>query len=93
MWAFDVADVAVGFARRLFTAGLKHELLLRPIGNTVYLMPPYILSEAEITLLGQQTHAAFLDVLEQEAALTSTLSQPINQPISTAQAVKEDAHA
>ena len=27
------------------------ELLLRPIGRTLYLMPPYILTDADMTLL------------------------------------------
>ena len=49
--AFDVADAPAGFARRFFTAALERELLLRPIGQTVYTMPPYILSDAEIAHL------------------------------------------
>jgi len=61
MWAFDVIDAGEKFSSRFFTAALKQELLLRPIGNTVYIMPPYILNDEEITLLGQRT----LSVLEQ----------------------------
>lgn len=61
MWAFDVADAGEKFSSRFFTAALRQELLLRPIGNTVYIMPPYILNDEEITLLGQRT----LSVLEQ----------------------------
>ncbi len=54
--AFDVAPtVREGFARRFFTAALEHELLLRPIGTTVYWMPPYVLTEEEIAGLGQRT--------------------------------------
>lgn len=64
--AFDVDTDAQpkkpeGFARRFFTQALEHELLLRPIGNTVYMMPPYILSDEEIALLATRT----LTVLEQ----------------------------
>ena len=47
-----------GFARRFFAEALDRELLLRPIGNTVYTMPPYIVSEAEIAHLASQTAAA-----------------------------------
>jgi hypothetical protein len=36
------------FARRFFTSAVENELLLRPIGRTVYLMPPYVLDEEEI---------------------------------------------
>ncbi|MDX5363247.1 MAG: adenosylmethionine--8-amino-7-oxononanoate transaminase [Pseudazoarcus pumilus] len=43
--AFDVAYAATDFARRFFAAGMEHGVLLRPIGNTVYFMPPYILDE------------------------------------------------
>jgi adenosylmethionine---8-amino-7-oxononanoate aminotransferase len=53
IWAFDVVDAPPGFARRCFAEGLARELLLRPIGNTVYLMPPYIFSDTEAEWLGQ----------------------------------------
>ena len=58
MLAFDVAGAPPGFARRFFAEALARELLLRPIGNTVYTMPPYILSGAEIAHLANQTAAA-----------------------------------
>ena len=51
IWAFDVDTVDPRFARRAFANGLRHELLLRPIGNTVYFMPPYVIGEDEMTLL------------------------------------------
>ena len=54
--AFDVEPaVAEGFSRRFFAEAQKQELLLRPIGHTVYWMPPYILSDEEISLLGERT--------------------------------------
>jgi adenosylmethionine-8-amino-7-oxononanoate aminotransferase len=63
IWAFDaVVDdpaQAATFSRRFFTAALKQELLLRPIGTTVYLMPPYILDEEEIDGLAARTQAVF----------------------------------
>ena len=56
--AFDVNPaVADGFSRRFFTEALQHELLLRPIGTTVYWMPPYVLTDNEIAWLGQTTLA------------------------------------
>ncbi|MEW9624049.1 adenosylmethionine--8-amino-7-oxononanoate transaminase [Rhodanobacter geophilus] len=33
---------------RVYLHGLQHEALLRPLGNVVYFMPPYVVSEAEI---------------------------------------------
>ena len=62
IFAFDAQPATTeGFARRFFTKGLEQELLLRPIGNTVYMMPPFILSDEEIALLATRT----LTVLEQ----------------------------
>jgi len=67
IWAFDAVidnqDAAASFPRRFFTAALEQELLLRPIGNTVYLMPPYILDDAEIDLLASRTLAVFEQVM------------------------------
>jgi len=60
--AFDVDAADAGFARRCFAAALGQELLLRPIGNTVYFMPPYVIGDEEIALLAGRT-AGLLDVL------------------------------
>ena len=43
------------FSRAAFELALEHEVLLRPIGNTVYFMPPYIVSEAEMQHLVSAT--------------------------------------
>ncbi len=56
--AFDVDRAPAGFSRRFFAEALERELLLRPIGNTVYTMPPYILSNDEIDHLATRTAAA-----------------------------------
>jgi adenosylmethionine-8-amino-7-oxononanoate aminotransferase len=67
IWAFDAAvddpAAASTFSRRFFTAALAQGLLLRPIGRTVYLMPPYILSDDEIALLAARTLSVFEEVL------------------------------
>jgi len=60
--AFDAAlegDAARTFSRRFFENALSRELLLRPIGTTVYLMPPYILDDEEIALIAARTHETF----------------------------------
>ena len=49
--AFDVKTQNVNFARDCYAAALKNGLLIRPIGNTVYFMPPYIISESQIDLM------------------------------------------
>ena len=43
------------FSRDCYSAALKQGLLLRPIGNTVYFMPPYTITESEIDLMMQAT--------------------------------------
>ncbi len=53
--AFDVETSRPDFARWCFAEGLARELLLRPIGSTVYFMPPYVLTDAEFALLVERT--------------------------------------
>jgi adenosylmethionine-8-amino-7-oxononanoate aminotransferase len=53
--AFDVETGDPGFGGRFFTAALERELLLRPLGNTVYFMPPYVIEPQETELLAQRT--------------------------------------
>ncbi len=51
IWAFEVDSPHADFARRCFQLALEQEILLRPIGHTVYFMPPYVISESEIDKL------------------------------------------
>ena len=57
IWAFEVDSADPAFSRHFFEAALAHELLLRPIGTTVYFMPPYIINDAEMELLATRTLA------------------------------------
>lgn len=70
IWAFDVkAEHAGGnFAERFHLAGRRRELLIRPIGRTVYLMPPYVLDETLSPWLARQVLATLRDVLDQPDA-------------------------
>ena len=63
IWAWDIADAAPGFSQQVFRFALRHELLLRPIGNTVYLMPPYLLEDTEIDALAGSVEAVMREVL------------------------------
>jgi adenosylmethionine-8-amino-7-oxononanoate aminotransferase len=65
IWAFDVRGAGPDFARAFFLAALDRGLLLRPIGNTVYFMPPYVIGEDECQALAQGT-------LEALRAVTAT---------------------
>jgi adenosylmethionine-8-amino-7-oxononanoate aminotransferase len=59
--AFDVDTEDRQFARRFADMAARKELLLRPMGNTVYFMTPYIISKGEIDLLASRT----LELLEE----------------------------
>jgi adenosylmethionine---8-amino-7-oxononanoate aminotransferase len=65
IWAFEVASDDPAISRRIYTAGLERELLLRPIGNTVYFMPPYVIDDGEFRLLAERT-AEILQTLEKQ---------------------------
>ena len=43
--AFEVNNPGENFAERFHLQGRELEILTRPIGNTVYLMPPYVLDQ------------------------------------------------
>ena len=52
--AFDIINTKIQIAGlHVFTEGLKHGLLLRPLGNTIYFMPPYIISKEQISLVAE----------------------------------------
>jgi len=61
IWAFDVADAAPDFATRFHLEALARGVFIRPIGNTVYLMPPYVITQDEMAMLAE----AVLQVLNQ----------------------------
>jgi adenosylmethionine-8-amino-7-oxononanoate aminotransferase len=51
IWAFDVADATPGFSTRFHQAALARGAFIRPIGGTVYVMPPYVTSADEMRAL------------------------------------------
>jgi adenosylmethionine---8-amino-7-oxononanoate aminotransferase len=55
IWAFEIDSKRDDFARWCFAQALERELLLRPIGNTLYWMPPYVLTDEQMQLLAAQT--------------------------------------
>lgn len=74
IWAWDIDTTDAQFSQRYHRAALAAGLLLRPIGNTLYAMPPYVLNEAE------QAHLAdgMLRVLND--VLLSTQAHPASLP-------------
>lgn len=69
IWAWDVDTAEPTFAARYHRAALDAGLLLRPIGSTLYVMPPYVLSESEQRFLAEGA----LRVLDQVLAEVDTL--------------------
>ncbi len=53
IWAFDVADAAPGFADAFHRRALEKGVFIRPIGHSVYFMPPYVIDEFEMRLLAE----------------------------------------
>lgn len=74
IWAFDVATTRGDFAQAFFARMLEAGCLVRPIGQTVYFMPPYVVDDAEAHLLTD----ASLDTLD------AVLSQDGGSPPGTA---------
>ena len=55
IWAFEVEDGSEDFQERFYLNALEKGLLLRPMGNTVYFMPPYVIDDGEMDFLVQNT--------------------------------------
>ncbi|MBK7660029.1 MAG: adenosylmethionine--8-amino-7-oxononanoate transaminase [Betaproteobacteria bacterium] len=51
IWAFEVETDEPRFARLAFESALADGALLRPIGNTVYFMPPYVIDDEDFATL------------------------------------------
>jgi adenosylmethionine-8-amino-7-oxononanoate aminotransferase len=47
IWAFDVDTPRADFSRWCFVEALARGVLLRPIGRTVYFMPPYVTTDED----------------------------------------------
>lgn len=63
IWAFDVDTEDPLFARRYQVAALQRGLMLRPIGNTLYFMPPYVIDSAQCEWLAEGALGALDDSL------------------------------
>ncbi len=65
--AFDVVEAGERFSERFHLAARAHALLIRPIGATVYLMPPYLIDEAAADFLATAVRATLDEVLAHAA--------------------------
>ncbi len=55
IWACDVADAPPGFSQDFHRRALDRGVFIRPIGATVYFMPPYVIDTPEMELLAGVT--------------------------------------
>ncbi|HNU66443.1 MAG TPA: adenosylmethionine--8-amino-7-oxononanoate transaminase [Methylotenera sp.] len=51
IFAFDVVTQNAQFFKQCYQAALQQNLLIRPVGNTVYFMPPYTITFDEINTM------------------------------------------
>lgn len=69
IWAWDIDVAEPTFAARYHRAAMEAGLLLRPIGATLYVMPPYVLTEADQAFLAAGLLRALDQVLSECDAL------------------------
>ena len=60
----DVQTDQPDFSRRYFSEAMARGVLVRPIGNTIYLMPPYAITEQDAAWLAQQMLVALNATLD-----------------------------
>ncbi|MDH5722862.1 MAG: adenosylmethionine--8-amino-7-oxononanoate transaminase [Alphaproteobacteria bacterium] len=69
MLAFDIKAENSGYLStiqpQLYDFFLRHNILLRPLGNTVYMLPPYCISKEDLEEIYETLHLA-LDSLRDE---------------------------
>lgn len=58
IWAVDIATADPDFRLRFYREALTRDVLLRPLGTTIYFMPPYVLNDDEAALLAERAVAA-----------------------------------
>ena len=68
IFAWDVPSSLPDFARRYARHALAQGVLLRPIGHTLYAMPPYVISPDEGEHLARGALAALQATLAEEPA-------------------------
>ena len=63
IWAWDVNTDLPDFSSRFHQHAMAHGVLLRPIGNTIYAMPPYVMDEDTTQHLARGAVSALLATL------------------------------
>ncbi len=60
IWAFDLEEVTKNTLKKISMKAIDRGLLIRPIGQTIYFMPPYVINHDEIDFMIDTT----LEVIE-----------------------------
>ena len=60
IWAFDLEEVTKKTLKKISMKAIDRGLLIRPIGQTIYFMPPYVINHDEIDFMIDTT----LEVIE-----------------------------
>ena len=63
IWAWDVETAMPNFSQRYHQHAMAHGVLLRPIGRTIYAMPPYVMDEETAAHLARGALAALIATL------------------------------
>ena len=66
IWAWDVDTTLPDFSRRYHQHAMARGLVLRPIGKTLYAMPPYVLDDEAVQCLASGALAALNATLQEE---------------------------
>ncbi|RYF69510.1 MAG: aminotransferase class III-fold pyridoxal phosphate-dependent enzyme, partial [Comamonadaceae bacterium] len=66
IWAWDIDTAASDFARRYHQHAMARGLVLRPIGKTLYAMPPYVLDDEAVQCLASGALDALNATLQEE---------------------------
>ena len=68
IWAWDMDTTSPSFSRTYQQHAMAHGVLLRPIGNTIYAMPPYVMDEDTAGHLARGALAALEATLVEDNA-------------------------
>ena len=51
IWAFDLDGATKKIIKKISSKAINRGLLIRPIGHTIYFMPPYVINHDEINFM------------------------------------------
>ena len=74
IWAWDIETTLPDFSRRYHQQAMARGLVLRPIGKTLYAMPPYVLDAEAVQWLAHQALAALQATLADEADAVAAIT-------------------